>query len=66
MKPEPLWEFGFGLSYTRFEYAGLEIQPARIQPDGTVRVRATVRNAGNRGGSEVVQLYLRDPAATVV
>ena len=62
---QPLFPFGFGLSYTSFEYSGLLIDPATINPNGTVRVRCTVKNTGSRTGDEVVQLYLKDILASV-
>jgi beta-glucosidase len=66
MSPEPLFEFGHGLSYTRFEYANLRVEPAAIRRGGTVVVSADVANVGTRAGREVVQLYLHDPVASVV
>jgi beta-glucosidase len=60
-----LFPFGFGLSYTTFEYSGLTIDPAEIGPSGAVRVRCTVENTGTRAGDEVVQLYVRDVLASV-
>jgi beta-xylosidase len=64
--PTPLFAFGHGLSYTTFEYADLELSAAEAPTDGEVRVSCTVRNAGPVAGTEVVQLYLGDPVATVV
>ena len=61
----PLFPFGFGLSYTTFEYSNLRIEPASIDANGTVTVRCTVRNTGTRAGDEVVQLYVRDVLASV-
>jgi beta-glucosidase len=61
----PLFPFGFGLSYTAFEYSGLRIEPATVDASGTATVRATVRNTGARAGDEVVQLYVRDVLASV-
>jgi beta-glucosidase len=66
MSPEPLFEFGYGLSYTRFTYANLRVTPSAIGRDGTVEVSVDVANVGTRPGREVVQLYLRDPVASVV
>ena len=66
MSPEPLFEFGHGLSYTRFDYANLRIAPSGIGRDGSVEVSVDVSNEGKRPGKEVVQLYLRDPVASVV
>jgi beta-glucosidase len=51
---EPLWPFGFGLSYTRFEYSDIILE----LDDGDLHVRATVRNVGSRAGTEMVQVYL--------
>jgi beta-glucosidase len=62
---QPLFPFGFGLSYTTFEYADLRIEPATIEPSGRVLVRCTIRNTGSRAGHEVVQLYIRDLLASV-
>ena len=64
--PTPLFAFGHGLSYTTFEYSGLALSAEEIATDGTVEVTCTVRNAGQVDGSEVVQLYLGDPVASVV
>jgi beta-glucosidase len=57
--------FGFGLSYTSFDYSGLAIEPAAIDPAGRAAVRCTVTNTGPRAGDEVVQLYVRDVLASV-
>lgn len=61
---EPLFPFGFGLSYTSFAYTDLRVEPASIPPSGTATVRCRVRNTGTRAGTEVVQLYLRDVLAS--
>ena len=61
----PLFPFGFGLSYTTFEYSNLRIEPATIAAGGTATVRCTIRNTGGRAGDEVVQLYVRDVLASV-
>ncbi|GAA4506080.1 glycoside hydrolase family 3 protein [Hymenobacter ginsengisoli] len=60
---EPLFPFGFGLSYTTFKYSGLQVlsKPVTGQP---VRVSVQVQNTGPRAGEEVVQLYVRHPGAT--
>ncbi len=60
MPASPLWEFGFGLSYTSFEYSNLQITPEEIGPAGEVYVSVDVRNSGERDGKEVVQLYIND------
>lgn len=61
----PLFPFGYGLSYTTFEYRDLLITPDTIAADGAAEVRCTVRNTGKIAGDEVVQLYLRDELASV-
>jgi beta-glucosidase len=61
----PLFPFGFGLSYSHFEYAALQIAPDISAPSDSVVVTCRVRNAGHMGGDEVVQLYLRDEVASV-
>ena len=61
----PLFPFGFGLSYTTFEYSALRIEPGIIDRSGTAVVRCRVKNSGRRAGDEVIQLYLRDLLATV-
>ncbi len=57
---EPLFPFGFGLSYTTFSYANLRLSSASIAPDGHTTVSVDVTNTGGRAGEEVVQLYIRD------
>jgi beta-xylosidase len=64
--PTPLFAFGHGLSYTTFGYSDLVVSSDEVPTDGTVEVSCTVRNTGTRAGTEVVQLYLSDPVATVV
>lgn len=62
----PLYPFGFGLSYTTFAYSDLTLSAETIAPEGTISVSATVTNTGEVSGSEVAQLYIRDPVASVV
>lgn len=62
---KPLYPFGHGLSYTRFEYRDLEVSPAQVSSAGEVILQVTVQNTGQRAGDEVVQLYLRDVLASV-
>jgi len=64
-KGEPLYPFGYGLSYTRFEYSGFSVSTRRVSTADKVTVSATVANAGTREGDEVVQLYVTDVAASV-
>jgi beta-glucosidase len=58
---QPLFPFGYGLSYTTFAYSGLHLSAARINGVSTERVTATVTNTGSVAGSDVAQLYLGDP-----
>jgi beta-glucosidase len=61
----PLYAFGHGLSYTSFEYSDLSFSAASMEAVGEVEVSVRVRNSGARAGDEVVQLYMRDPVASV-
>lgn len=61
----PLLPFGFGLSYTQFEYSGLSVSKSTIGPGEAVEVRVTVTNTGDYDGEEVVQLYLRDAVRSI-
>ncbi len=64
-KTQPLFPFGHGLSYTKFEYGSLSITPGKVGPTGVVMISFGVENIGDRAGDEVVQLYIRDPVASV-
>ena len=61
----PLFPFGHGLSYTNFDYSDIEVSSERISNRDSVTVTAAITNSGRRAGKEVVQLYVRDPAASV-
>ena len=65
MKGTPLYEFGFGLSYTTFEYSNLTITPGEIATGGEIDVSVNIKNTGTRRGDEVVQLYLNDLLSSV-
>ena len=61
----PLFPFGYGLSYTQFRLSNLQVSAQRISPDGRLTVSVELENVGPRTGDEVVQLYIRDVAASV-
>lgn len=63
---EPLFPFGFGLSYTEFQYSDLRISKSRIKDTETIQVTATVKNTGARSGKEIVQLYVSDVESSVI
>jgi beta-glucosidase len=65
MNAEPLYRFGYGLSYTTFKYSGLKLSRKTIGIADRVTVSVTVRNTGKRAGDEVVQLYVSDVEASV-
>lgn len=59
-KIAPLFPFGFGLSYTTFEYSNLRLSASEIGPDDTLSISIDITNTGERPGKEVVQVYVRD------
>lgn len=63
---QPLFPFGFGLSYTEFEYSDLSFDRQTIRRGDSTTLRFTVTNTGTRGGDEVIQLYMHDELASVV
>ncbi|WP_374462424.1 glycoside hydrolase family 3 N-terminal domain-containing protein [Chryseobacterium sp.] len=62
---EPLYPFGFGLSYTTFEISDLQLDKTRYSENETIIAKVNVRNTGTKAGSEVVQLYVKDLLASV-
>ncbi|GGI43657.1 beta-xylosidase [Agromyces flavus] len=64
--PTAAYAFGHGLGYTSFDWESFECDDDAITTDGATSVRVRVRNSGDRPGSEIVQLYLHDPVASVV
>lgn len=62
---EPLFPFGFGLSYTSFEYANMQISKTRFNDNDDLEVRVDIKNVGSRAGKEVVQLYITDEVSSV-
>lgn len=64
LEKEPLYPFGYGLSYTRFEYRNVSISNARLPAGESLRLSAMVRNVGQHASDEVVQLYVKDVQAS--
>ncbi|WP_405171574.1 glycoside hydrolase family 3 C-terminal domain-containing protein [Paenibacillus sp. FSL H8-0280] len=63
---EPLFPFGYGLSYTTFEYADLKLDRTELTDQDEVNVQVRVTNTGDRAGKEIVQLYVSDVESTVI
>jgi beta-glucosidase len=61
----PLFPFGYGLSYTTFKISNLQLSAPRMPANGNLTVTVDVENTGQRSGDEVVQLYIRDPVASM-
>jgi beta-glucosidase len=66
VSPYPLYPFGYGLSYTQFEYGPPELSSLRIRPNEDLHIRVTVTNSGIIAAQEVVQLYVRDLVGSIV
>lgn len=62
---DPLYPFGYGLSYTTFAYGEVSLSSANLRPSDTLKVSVDVRNTGSYAGEEVVQLYIRDVVSSV-
>jgi beta-glucosidase len=65
MAEGPLYPFGHGLSYTRFDYSNLQLSAARMPTNGEITVSCDIKNVGERAGDEVAQLYFRDEVSSV-
>lgn len=64
-KNAPLYPFGYGLSYTRFEYSDITLNQKTMDKTGKITATVTVKNTGDRDGAEIVQLYIRDLVASI-
>ena len=65
-KVQPLFPFGFGLSYTSFDYGPVQLSTTEMNLDEDLQVSIEVKNAGSLSGKEIVQLYVRDPQSSLV
>lgn len=65
VRNDPLYPFGYGLSYTTYQYGELKLDSKTMSPDGQITVAIPVTNTGNRDGIEVVQLYIRDVVGSI-
>lgn len=65
VRNDPLYPFGYGLSYTTFSYSDLQLSATEMSPTGSVEASVTVTNSGNVDATEIVQLYIRDLVASV-
>ena len=62
---EPLYPFGYGLSYTTFEYSNLMISSETLEKGGELKVSVDIKNTGSRAGKEIVQMYIRDVVGSI-
>jgi beta-glucosidase len=62
---DPLYSFGYGLSYTTFNISNLHLSSVTMSPSGSIKATVDVTNTGSRTGDEVVQLYIHDPVASI-
>jgi beta-glucosidase len=62
---QPLYQFGYGLSYTKFSVSNLRLSSATVSSSGSITASVDVTNTGSRAGDEVVQLYIHDPVASI-
>lgn len=65
MSHKPRYLFGYGLSYTKFDYLDMKLSKKEVEPDGQLEVSVRIKNTGDCKGTEVVQLYVRDTYATL-
>lgn len=63
---DPQYEFGYGLSYTRFEYSELKLEKDTFSTDETISISVNLKNSGNRDGKETIQLFISDETASIV
>jgi beta-glucosidase len=62
---DPIYPFGYGLSYTTFEYSDVELNKTRFKGNNKLVAKVTLSNTGDKAGEEVVQLYISDPVASI-
>ncbi len=65
VRNDALYPFGYGLSYTTFDYSDITLSANSMTADGTIKAKVTVKNTGEYDGTEIIQLYIRDPQASV-
>jgi len=65
VRNEPLYPFGYGLSYTTFQYSDITLSSEQMPADGAITASVTVKNTGNYDADEVVQLYIRDVVGSI-
>jgi beta-glucosidase len=65
MSTKPLYHFGYGLSYTTYEYSDLQLSKSEIATDENIEASVTITNTGKRDGVEIAQLYIKDCVSSV-